>query len=127
GNAKPMVSTKAPRNPSTPANTTVQTSAVAAMPARQMSIDAPQAMSGQARRSSLPATAGHTKEAGTRPKMTAGSASQVQAGRASEVTGQEGVGGEIGTVDAAEQDAALPDQLVAPIRPPLETCGRRAR
>ena len=43
---------------------------------------------------------------------------QVGTAGAGEVAGQEGIAAKIDAVDAAEQEAELPDQLVAPIGPP---------
>src|SRR5262249_59786049 len=54
-------------------------------------------------------------------------ADQVRRTGAREMAGQERIAAEINAVDAAEQKADLPDQLVAPVRPPTPAGGEGLR
>ncbi len=81
GSAKQSVMTTAPTKPSRPASATVHALAVAAMPMTQANIDTPQQTNGQMRRSSQPAIASSTNDAGNWPKLRAVSAGAIRSGR----------------------------------------------
>src|SRR5262249_31907672 len=130
GRVSARVNTTAPRNPSTPAQTTVHRLAVMTMPAKHSRNRTPHTTKGQARRTNLSAVQSRIKDAGSWPKLSAGRAAVVKAGRPAvgEMARQEGIASEIDAVDAAEQDTDLPRQRIAPVWPPVvpsRRCDRR--